>query len=85
MRPSKRLGYRDYITYYSGKGAIHCDLDVEKNTLVLRDYRGYRFGLGKTVKPSDGDCPNAYYVDGDEKAVTFDIFAYPTNGCRAVE
>lgn len=54
--------------------AIHCELDVVKKTLVLKDnINGYRYGLGKIANPSEGHCTNAYYIDVDEAFVTFNI------------
>ncbi|KZP33882.1 hypothetical protein FIBSPDRAFT_1035848 [Athelia psychrophila] len=74
LRPSILPGYQDYLTYDADVAAIHCELDVAKKTLVLKDnINGYRYGLGKIANPSEGYCTNAYYIDVDENFVTFNV------------
>ncbi|KZP06598.1 hypothetical protein FIBSPDRAFT_1053462 [Athelia psychrophila] len=62
-----------YLSYYDNEGAIHCDLDVEANTLVLKNNADYRYGLGGLVNPTEGRCRNAYEIDSVPKAVVFNI------------
>ncbi|KZP33914.1 hypothetical protein FIBSPDRAFT_1035864 [Athelia psychrophila] len=68
-----------YLSYYPNKGAIHCELDVGRKTLVLKDPWGKAYGQGYAMNPSGGRCGDAFYISSLVEGITFSIDTY--NGC----